>query len=43
MEYIIKLKTKEGTEIEIPKKAGELSELIKGAINDYPNGTRWNF
>ena len=37
MEDVIKLKTKEGTEIEITKKAGELSELIKGAINDYPN------
>ena len=33
----IKLVTKEGKEIEITKKAAELSEFIKTAINDYPN------
>ena len=33
----IKLVTKEGKEIEITKKAAELSEFLKTAINDYPN------
>ena len=33
----IKLVIKEGKEIEITKKQAELSELLKGAINDYPN------
>ncbi len=32
----IKLITKEGKEIEITKKQAELSDLLKGAINDYP-------
>ena len=31
------LVTKEGKEIEIPKKSAELSELLKGAITDFPN------
>ena len=34
---LIILVTKEGKEIEIPKKSVELSELLKGAINDFPN------
>ena len=33
----IKLVTKEGKEIEITKKAAELSEFLKTTINDYPN------
>ena len=33
----IKLITKENKEIEIPKKAAELSDLLKGAMNDFPN------
>ena len=33
----IKLVTKDGKEIEITKKAAELSEFLKTAINDYPN------
>ena len=33
----IKLVTKEGKELEITKKAAELSEVLKAAINDYPN------
>ena len=33
----IKLITKENKEIEISKKAAELSELLKGAMNDFPN------
>ena len=33
----ITLVTKEGKEIEIPKKSAELSELLKGAITDFPN------
>ena len=35
----IKIIVKEGKEILIPKKAAELSELLKGAINDYPKET----
>ena len=37
MEGNIKLITKEGKEIELSKKAAELSELLKGAMNDFPN------
>ena len=33
----IKLITKEGKEIEVSKKAIELSDLLKNAVNDYPN------
>ena len=33
----IKLVNKEGKELEITKKAAELSEVLKAAINDYPN------
>ena len=33
----IKLITKEKKEIEISKKAAELSDLLKNSINDYPN------
>ena len=33
----IKLITKEKKEIEISKKAAQLSDLLKGAINDYPD------
>ena len=33
----IKLIVKDKKEIEISKKAAELSELLKGAINDFPN------
>ena len=33
----IKLITKENKEIEISKKAAELSDLLKGAMNDFPN------
>ena len=33
----IKLITKEGKEIEISKKAVELSDVLKATINDYPN------
>ena len=36
-ESTIKLVVKEGKEIEITKKQGELSELIKSTINEYPN------
>ena len=36
MEDSIKLVTKDGKEIEISKKASNLSELLKCAINDYP-------
>ena len=36
-ESTIKLLTKEGKELEITKKAAELSEVLKAAINDYPN------
>ena len=36
-ESTIKLVTKEGKELEITKKAAELSEVLKAAINDYPN------
>ena len=39
MEDSIKLVTKDGKEIEITKKASELSELLKDAINDYPKET----
>ena len=35
-ESTIKLVIKEGKEIELTKKAAELSELLKTAINDYP-------
>ncbi len=35
----IKIITKEGKEISISKKACELSELLKGAINEYPKET----
>ena len=35
----IKLVLKDQKEIEITKKAAELSELLKTAINDYPNET----
>ncbi len=38
-ESIIKLVTKDGKEIEITKKAAELSELLKAGINEYPNET----
>ena len=37
MEETITLQSKEGKEFEISKKAAELSELLKGKINDYPN------
>ena len=37
---LITLVTKEGKEIVIPKKSVELSELLKGAINDFPNETK---
>ena len=33
----IKIITKEGKELEISKKAAELSELLKQTINDFPN------
>ena len=36
---IIKIIVKEGKEITIPKKAAELSELLKGAIIEYPKET----
>ena len=36
-ESTIKLVIKEGKEIELTKKAAELSEVLKTAINDYPN------
>ena len=39
MEDSIKLVTKDGKEIEITKKASELSELLKDAINEYPKET----
>ena len=39
MEDSIKLLTKDGKEIEITKKASELSELLKDAINEYPKET----
>ena len=35
----IKLILKDGKEISITKKASELSELLKSAINDYPKET----
>ena len=35
----IKLVLKDQKEVEITKKAAELSELLKTAINDYPNET----
>ena len=38
-ETAIKLVLKDQKEIEITKKAAELSELLKTAINDYPNET----
>ena len=38
-ESAIKLILKDQKEIEITKKAAELSELLKTAINDYPNET----
>ena len=38
----IKIVTKDGKEIEITKKAAELSEFLKNAINDNPNETRFN-
>ena len=38
-ESAIKLVLKDQKEIEITKKAAELSELLKTAINDYPNET----
>ena len=34
---IITLITKEGKEVEITKKEAELSELLNGAINDFPS------
>ena len=37
---LLTLVTKEGKEIEIPKKSVELSELLKGAITDFPNETK---
>ena len=39
----IKIVTKDGKEIEITKKAAELSEFLKNAINDNPNETRFEF
>ena len=36
MEDSIKIVTKDGKEITITKKAAESSELLKGALNDYP-------
>jgi len=38
-ESTIKLVLKDQKEVEITKKAAELSELLKTAINDYPNET----
>ena len=35
----IKIIVKEGKEIALTKKASELSELLKGAINEYPKET----
>ena len=35
-ETTIKLVTKDGKEIEITKKQAELSDILKGAINDFP-------
>ena len=35
----IKIIVKEGKEITLSKKASELSELLKGAMNEYPNET----
>ena len=37
MEGTIKLQSKDGKEFEISKKAAELSELLKGTMNDYPD------
>ena len=37
MEGNIKLITKEGKEIELSKKAAELSDLLKATMNDFPN------
>jgi hypothetical protein len=39
MEEEIRLQSKDGKEYEISKKAAELSDLLKGAMNDYPNET----
>ena len=36
-ESTIRIITKEGKELEISKKAAELSELLKQTINDFPN------
>ena len=36
VEPTIKLVTKDGKEIEITKKQAELSDLLKGVLNDYP-------
>ena len=35
----IKIIVKEGKELTLTKKASELSELLKGAFNDYPKET----
>ena len=35
----IKIIVKEGKEITLTKKASELSELLKGALNEYPKET----
>ena len=37
MEETITLKSKEGKDFTITKKAAELSELLKGTMNDYPD------
>jgi S-phase kinase-associated protein 1 len=37
MEGTIHLKSKEGKDFTITKKAAELSELLKGTMNDYPD------
>ena len=37
MEEKIRLQSKDGKEYEISKKAAELSDLLKGTMNDYPN------
>ena len=39
MEKSIIIKTKNGKEITIARKAAELSEFLKEAMNDYPNET----
>ena len=41
-ESSIKLILKDQKEIEITKKAAELSELLKNSINEYPNETSFN-